>query len=133
MAGLCYDAPSVKARPFLVEMPDTPLCALSEDFYQEKFPSCKFFGDETGQIMKTHARVDFSHVRQADTQEGSRWHASVSPWKTTMAARSRGTRTIDVKAAKDSWLLGKTAKNHPNTNSFRTSLTSLASLAEVTD
>jgi hypothetical protein len=38
-----------------------------------------------------------------------------------------------VKAAKDSWLLGKTAKNHPNTNSFRTSLTSLASLAEVTN
>jgi hypothetical protein len=37
-----------------------------------------------------------------------------------------------VKAAKDSWLLGKTAKKHRNTKSFRTSLTSLADVAEVT-
>src|SRR5262245_37191742 len=37
--------------------------------------SCKFFADGTGQIMKPHDRVDFSHVRQADTREGSRWHA----------------------------------------------------------
>jgi hypothetical protein len=39
----------------------------------------------------------------------------------------------NVKDAKNSWLLGKTAQKHPNTKSFRTSLTSLASLAEVTD
>jgi hypothetical protein len=37
-----------------------------------------------------------------------------------------------VKAAKESWLLGKTAKKHPDTKSFRTSLTSLADVAEVT-
>ncbi len=36
--------------------------------------------------MKTHARVDFSHVRQADTQEVSRWHASrvVKIFKSTL-------------------------------------------------
>ncbi len=34
-----------------------------------KIPSCKFFGDGTGQSMKTHARVDFPHIRQANTQE----------------------------------------------------------------
>ncbi len=40
----------------------------------QDFSSCKFFGNGTGQIMKPHARVDFSHVRQADTREVSRWH-----------------------------------------------------------
>jgi hypothetical protein len=39
MAGLCYDTSSVKARPFLVDMPDKTLCAVSEDLYQEKLPS----------------------------------------------------------------------------------------------
>src|SRR5262245_30637104 len=39
MAGLCYDTSSVKARPFLVDMPDTTLCAVSEDLYQEQLPS----------------------------------------------------------------------------------------------
>jgi hypothetical protein len=58
--------------------------------------SCKFFGDETRQIMKTHARVDFSPVRQADTQEVSRWHVSVSSWKTTMAARSMAIKSASM-------------------------------------
>src|SRR2546427_7243481 len=39
------------------------------------YTSCKFFGDGTGQSMKMHARVDFLRVRQANTQEVSRWHA----------------------------------------------------------
>ena len=39
MAGLCYDTPSVKARPFLVDIPDKTLCAVSEDLYQEKLLS----------------------------------------------------------------------------------------------
>jgi hypothetical protein len=36
---LCYATPSVEAMPFLIDMPDTLPCALSEDFSQEKFPS----------------------------------------------------------------------------------------------
>jgi enoyl-CoA hydratase/carnithine racemase len=60
------------------------------------FASCKFFGDRTGQSMKTYARVGFPRVRQAHTQEVSRWHASASPWKTTMAARSMATRSASM-------------------------------------
>jgi hypothetical protein len=36
----------------------------------DSFSFCKFFGEGTGHIMKPHARVDFSHVRQADTRGG---------------------------------------------------------------
>jgi peptidoglycan/xylan/chitin deacetylase (PgdA/CDA1 family) len=61
-----------------------------------KISSCKFFGDGTGQSLKTHARVDFPRIRQANTQEVSRWHASASPWKTTMAARSMATRSASM-------------------------------------
>src|SRR5712692_8409812 len=47
------------------------LNAATRTFDKAKIPSCKKFGDGTGQIVRTHARVDFSHVRQADTQEVS--------------------------------------------------------------
>src|SRR3989442_6605725 len=63
---------------------------------RQRISSCKFFGDGTGQSMKMHARVDFAHVRQADTQEVSRWHASASPWKTTTAARSMATKSASM-------------------------------------
>src|SRR6266481_8297807 len=56
----------------------------------------KFFGDGTGQSINTHARVDFPRVKQANTQEVSRWHASASPWKTTMAARSMAIRSASM-------------------------------------
>jgi len=36
MARLCYDMPSDEALPFLVDMLDKTLCALSEDFSQEQ-------------------------------------------------------------------------------------------------
>jgi hypothetical protein len=42
-AGLCYDTPSVEAMPFLIGIPDTLPHALSEDFYQEKFPDSPGF------------------------------------------------------------------------------------------
>src|SRR4051794_31009700 len=63
---------------------------------KKKIASCKFFGDGTGQSMKTHARVDFPRVKQTNTQEVSRWHASASPWKTTMAARSMAIRSASM-------------------------------------
>src|SRR5262249_18620437 len=69
---------------------------LSEKMAEGKIASCKFFGDGTGQNMTMHARVDFAHVRQADTQEVSRWHASASPWKTTTAARSMATKSASM-------------------------------------
>jgi hypothetical protein len=64
--------------------------------------------------MKTHVRVDFPRVKQAHTQEVSRWHASASPWQTTMAARSMAIRSglydvsggakrlVDIEAAVES-------------------------------
>jgi hypothetical protein len=45
--------------------------ASSARMYWENFSSCKFFGDGTGQSMKTHARVDFPRIRQANTPEVS--------------------------------------------------------------
>jgi len=49
--------------------------------------------------MKPHARVDGARGRQAETQEVSRWHASVAPGKTTTAARCTATQRVVALAA----------------------------------